>query len=51
MIEKRETTFLMTPALELGDRAEHPADQLGRGRVVDEGGRIVRRDKIDASVM
>jgi hypothetical protein len=27
--------------VELGDRAEHLADQLGRGRVVNEGAGIV----------
>jgi DNA-binding transcriptional LysR family regulator len=35
--------------VELGDRAEHLAHQLGRGRVVDERAGIVGRDKVDAS--
>ena len=35
--------------IELGDRAEHLADQLGRRRVVDERAGIVGRDKVDVS--
>ena len=35
--------------VELGDRAEHLADQLGRRRVVDERAGIVGRDKVDVS--
>src|SRR5215831_10655766 len=35
--------------VELGDRAEHLAYQLGRGRVVDEGAGTVCCDQVDAS--
>jgi hypothetical protein len=31
--------------VELGDRTEHLAHQLGRGRVVDEGAGVVCRDR------
>jgi len=34
--------------VELGDRTEHLAHQLGRGRVVNQGAGIVCHDKVDA---
>ena len=36
--------------VELGDRAEHLAHQLGRRRVVDEGSGIIRCDQINSTL-